>query len=306
MIDLVIIGGGISGLTSCLYAARAGLNPHIFVSSSDRGGLLTKTSSIENYPGVEVDSGFDLIYNIEKQVEKYDCVFHDKSVIQVVQLGTTFVVIDEDSTKFETKAIIVATGSSPNKLYLPGEDKLWTKGISSCAVCDGALYRNKRIVVVGGGDSAAEESLFLSRFSEVTLIHRRNKLRASKIMQRRLFENKKINIIYNTIITELIPENDKLSKIKCLNLVTQETFYLQVDGLFYGLGLIPNSKFIENLVDLDSSGYIIKYGESGTSMNGIFVAGDVADKKYRQAITAAGSGCIAALDAIEYLQNLSE
>jgi thioredoxin reductase (NADPH) len=204
-----------------------------------------------------------------------------------------------------TETIIIATGSQPNKLGLPHEDRLWSKGISSCAVCDGALYKNRKIVVIGGGDSALEEALFLTKFSEVMLIHRRDQLRASAIMQKRVLEHPKIKILYNTIVKELHGEN-KLEEVIVENVISHQTERITVDGLFYGLGLKPNTKLFKGLIDMDSDGYITRNHsqyETMTSVSGIFVAGDAHDRIYRQAVIACGDGCKAALDVNNYLHN---
>jgi thioredoxin reductase (NADPH) len=295
--NVIIIGSGPAALTAALYCARAELNPVIFAGREDRGGLLMKTSYVENYPGFsEPIMGYDLINNMEKQLNHYEYMVYDTKVVKCERKDNYFIVLDDLGDIYESYTIIVATGSTPNKLGLPNEDRLWGKGISSCAVCDGALYKRKSIVVVGGGDSAMEEALFLTKFSEVILIHRRDVFRASKIMQKRLLDNLKIRIVYNTIIINLIG-TEKLERIRCKNIKTNEMFDLDVDGLFYGLGLKPNSKFIQNLVTTDPDGYITK------TPPGIFVAGDVADKYYKQAIVAAGDGCKAAIDVERYIHD---
>lgn len=304
---VIIIGAGPAGLTAALYCSRAELNPILFTGIADRGGLLVKTSLVENFPGHPSGIlGFDLINNMEQQLKPYKNQIHEAIIVKCEKQDNYFTVTDQAGNKYHAYSIILALGSTPNKLYLPNEDRFWSKGISSCAVCDGALYKRKKIVVVGGGDTAAEEAIFLQKFSDVTLIHRRSEFRASKIMQTRLLNNPKIKIIYNSIITDLIGE-EKLERIRCKNVETNEIFELEVDGLFYGLGLKPNSGFVRELVETDSEGFIVKYNETRTSIPGIFVAGDVADKVYRQAITSAGSGCAAALDTIKYLEenNLS-
>ena len=304
--NVIIIGGGCAGLTAGLYCGRAELKPLLFAGNlEDKGGLLTKTSIVENFPSyTDGILGYDLIQNMEDQAVKYGTEIINKDVISVDTSKQPFKVTDIDKKDYYTHTVIVATGSTPNKLKLPNEDKLWSKGISSCAVCDGALYRNKKIVVVGGGDSACEEASFLTKFSDVIMIHRRDTLRASKIMQNKVLDNPKIKIIYDTIVTELRGE-DKLTSIKCQNIKTNEEFNLEVDGLFYGLGLTPNSKLFKSILDMDSDGYIIKNKksefETATSVEGIFVAGDISDRIYRQAIVAAGDGCKAALDVNQYL-----
>jgi thioredoxin reductase (NADPH) len=303
---VIIIGAGCAGLTAAIYAARAELKPLIFAGNlEEKGGLLTKTSIVENYPGFENGIlGFDLIQNMENQAMNYGAVVVDKDITEVNFTETPFEVIDSDGMKYYGETIIIATGSKPNKLNIYGEDKLWSKGISSCAVCDGALYKNKKIVVVGGGDSACEEALFLTKFSDVTLILRRDSFRASKIMQKKVFNNPKITIVYDTVIDKLHGE-DKLEKITIKNIKSGELTDLEVDGLFYGLGLTPNTQLFANKLKMDPEGYIMKvpkgYLETMTSIEGVFVCGDSNDKIYRQAVVAAADGCKAAMDVNNYL-----
>lgn len=308
---VAIIGGGCAGLTAGIYCARALMEPIIFVDTyENKGGLLVKTSVVENYPGfADGVDGFELISNMEKQAEKYGAQIVTRKIVKVDFLKKPFVLYDSQDVKYEVHSVIICTGSRPNKLSLKNENKFWSKGISSCAVCDGALYRNKKIMVVGGGDSAMEEALFLTKFSDVVLIHRRNEFRASKIMQERVINNPKINIIYDTVIEEL-NGNDVLESVVLKNIKTGEKTIMLVDGLFYGLGLIPNSQLFTNQIQLDTDGYIVRYRHPNgkyktmTSIEGIFVAGDVTDKKYKQAIVACGDGCKAALDAEKYLSGL--
>lgn len=306
---VIVIGAGCAGLSSAIYLARANLKPLLFAGSLEyKGGLLTKTSIVENYPGFSDGiMGFDLIKNMEDQALKYGTQVIDENVKQIKKLNHSaniFLVTDTNNKEYYTHTIVIATGSTPNKLGLADEDRFWANGISSCAVCDGALYRNKKIIVVGGGDSATEHALFLTKFSNVTLIHRRDTLRASSIMQDKVLNNDKIKLIFNTVITKL-NGGDKLQSISCRNSITNDDFELEVDGLFYGLGLTPNSELFKDIIELDDEGYVIKYNadDTTTSVSGIFVAGDVSDKKYRQAIVACGEGCKAALDVNEYLVN---
>lgn len=303
--NVIIIGAGCAGLTAAIYCGRAELNPLVFAGNFEvKGGLLTKTSIVENYPGFENGiMGSDLVDNMEQQAIKYNAKIINKDIVSVDFSKDIFSVTDDSDTTYYSKSIIVATGSTPNKLYLENEDKFWSKGISSCAVCDGALYKNKSIVVIGGGDSAIEEALFLTKFSNVTLIHRRDTFRASKIMQNRLLDNKKVKIIYDSVVAE-IKGNEELEEIVVKNIKTNETINIQVDGLFYGLGLKPNTKLFENKLELDEEGFIIKKHETETSIKGVFVAGDVADKIYKQAVIASGDGCKAALDVCNYLATI--
>ena len=303
---VIIIGGGCAGLSAAIYCARAELKPLLFAGNfEDKGGLLMKTSIVENYPGFENGIlGSDLIDNMEHQAIKYGTEIIDKDVVRVNFSGESFIIEDDDGQYHSTQTVIIATGSKPNKLGLENENNLWSNGISSCAVCDGALYKNKKIVVVGGGDSALEEASFLTKFSDVILIHRRDTFRASKIMQKRVLENPKIKIVYDTVISKLNGEKC-LESIITKNIKTNEETELKVDGLFYGLGLTPNTYLFKDILELDEEGYIIKKPihnlETMTSIKGVFVAGDSNDKIYRQAVVAAGDGCKAALDVNNYL-----
>lgn len=305
--NVIIIGGGCAGLTAGLYCARAELKPLLFAGDlQHKGGLLTKTSIVENFPSYQTGiAGYDLIQNMEEHALLYGTKIIDSDIISIDTSQKLYKLVDSENNEHLTHSIIIATGSTPNKLGIANEDKFWARGISSCAVCDGALYKNKTIFVVGGGDSALEYAIFLTKFSNVILIHRRDTFKASKIMQTKLFANPKINIIYNTVVTELHGD-DKLASITCKNMKTNYLFTLQADALFYGLGLTPNSKLFVGKLDMDAEGYIIRKKsheyETATSIDGIFVAGDVHDKVYKQAIVAAGDGCKAALDVNLYLQ----
>jgi len=302
--NVAIIGAGCGGLTAAIYCARAELNPIVFTDQFDKkGGMLSKTSVVENYPGFPdgIDGG-ELIANMEAQAQQYGTEIIGQSIVSVDKEpgdDVRFRLVDDAGTVYITKAIIIATGSTPNKLGLSDEDRLWGFGISSCAVCDGALYKNKKIFVVGSGDSACEEALFLTKFSNVTMLNRRDAFRASAIMQKRVLSNPKINIIYNTQVTKLIGSK-YLEAIELTNNDGHKTV-MEVDGLFYGLGLTPNVGLFKHLVEIDR--VIKKVNRNMTSCEGIFVCGDVADETYRQAVVAAGDGSMAALDVISYLDH---
>lgn len=303
---VVIVGAGCAGLTAAIYAGRAELQPLVFAGSlQDKGGLLTKTSIVENYPGFpEGIMGSDLIDRLEEQAGKCGARMLNKEVAKADFSVRPFSLMDDEGQTHTADAIILATGSKPNKLGLPREEELWSRGISSCAVCDGALYKRKKIVVVGGGDSALEEANFLTKFSRVTLIHRRDSFRASKAMQSKVLSNEKIDIVYDTEVVELRGK-EVLESIAVRNVKTGQRQEMAVDGLFYGLGLKPNVQLAGQL-DLDCDGYVKRAGhhlETMTSVEGVFVAGDCQDKHYRQAIVAAGDGCKAAMDAEHYLSS---
>lgn len=303
---VIIIGGGCAGLSAAIYSARAELKPLAFVGNlENKGGLLVKTSIVENYPGFpDGILGFDLVSNMEKQAENAGATIINRSIDKFDFSKRPFKLIDSEGTEYFSETVIIATGSTPNKLALDNEENLWSKGISSCAVCDGVLYKRKKIMVVGGGDSAIEEALFLTKFSDVVLVHRREEFRASKVMVKRLMENPKIRLILNSTLVKL-EGTEKLESVKLMNVkenVMSES--IKVDGLFYGLGLKPNTSLFNRVVKMDSDGYILhagKHFETMTSIDGVFVAGDAHDKIYRQAIVASGDGCKAALDANNFI-----
>lgn len=306
MHEVIIIGSGPAGYTAGIYAGRAGLNPILIASSVDAGGELMKTTEVENYPGFPTGlQGPELMDAFRAQAERFGTEVLLDDVIEVDLKGPVKIVKTGGGKTFEAKTVILATGAAYRELGLPREKELSGYGISWCATCDGFFFRDKIIAVVGGGDSAMEEATFLTRFaSKVYLIHRRDSFKASKIMQERAFNNPKIEVIWNTEVSELLGEG-KLAGIKTTNLVdgTQNTFDL--DGLFIAIGNDPRVWLVENQLTLTPEKFIEVEGRSSkTSLPGVFAAGDVIDPTYRQAITAAGSGCVAALDAEHYLSNL--
>lgn len=299
--NIIIVGGGCAGLTAAIYCARANLNPLVFTGGiTNKGGLLAKTSIVENYPGFpDGILGYDLMNNMSEQAVKFGAEMNDNTILYVEKEGSIFKLSD-GSNEYLAKSVIIATGSVPNKLGLPNEDLLWGKGLSSCAVCDGILYKNRKVAVVGGGDSACESALFLTKFTTVTMFLRGDHFRASEIMKNRVLTNPKIKVQYNTKVVQLVGQA-KLEKIVIESGLNQTI--LDMDGLFYGLGLTPNNLF-HNL-NATESGHIIQFrSTTETSIPGIFSAGDISDEKYRQAVVACGEGCKAALEAIEYLATL--
>lgn len=309
MLDVIIIGAGCAGLTAAIYCGRARLNTLVFAGDlENKGGLLMKTNIVENYPGFATGiDGYELMQNMEEQALNCGARIINETVLKVDFTGKPFVVHSE-SGKYFSKTVIICTGSNPNKLGIDNEDKLWTKGISSCAVCDGSLYKNKKIMVIGGGDSALEEALFLTKFSNVTLVHRRNAFRASNIMIDRVISNDKIEIIYDSVVDKIIGSS-KLSAVVLRNVLNDNLNTVPVDGLFYGLGSSPNTSIFRNQINMDDIGHIKRYRsvdgtyKTMTSIEGVFVAGDSCDKRYRQAIVACGEGCKSALDVEKYLEN---
>jgi thioredoxin reductase (NADPH) len=306
MHEVIIIGSGPAGYTAGIYTGRAGLNPLLIASSVEAGGELMKTTEVENYPGFPTGlQGPELMDAFRAQAERFGTEVLLDDVIEVDLEGPVKIVKTGGGKTYEAKTVILATGAAYRELGLPREKELSGYGISWCATCDGFFFREKTIAVIGGGDSAMEEATFLTRFAtKVYLIHRRDTFKASKIMQERALNNPKIEVIWNTEVSELLGEG-KLTGIKTTNLVDSSTNTLELDGLFIAIGNDPRVWLVENQVTLTPEKFIQVDGRSSkTSLPGVFAAGDVIDPTYRQAITAAGSGCVAALDAEHYLSNL--
>jgi thioredoxin reductase (NADPH) len=301
--NLIILGTGPAGLTAAIYAARANLNP-LVVEGIQAGGQLTITSDVENYPGFPGGiMGPELMAQFRKQAERFGARFVVGDVIEADIRKAPFKLKTEKQT-FESKALIISTGASANLLGLPNEWRLMGKGVSTCATCDGFFFRGMEIAVAGGGDSACEEANFLTRFaSKVTMIHRRDQFRASKIMQERVLNNPKIKVLWNTVVDDVLGKDD-VTGLKLKNAKTGEASELNVSGFFVAIGHSPNTKIFTGQIETDEAGYILTRDGSKTNIPGVFAAGDVQDHVYRQAVTAAGSGCMAALDAERYLESL--
>ena len=304
---VVILGSGPAGYTAALYAARADLHPLVF-EGIQPGGQLTITTEVENYPGFEEGvMGPDLMEVMKKQAARFGSEIIPETVYEV-DLSQRPFRVKGDETEVLAETLIIATGASARMLGLPSEEKLMGYGVSACATCDGFFFRDKKIIVVGGGDSAIEEAVFLTKFaSEVKIIHRRDELRASKIMRERAFNNQKISFIWDSLIEEIIGEKETgVTAVRIKNVKTGEIMEEPMSGVFLAIGHTPNTAFLKGQIDLDESGYIITVpGRSFTSVEGVFAAGDVHDTLYKQAITAAGAGCKAALDAEKFLEENS-
>jgi thioredoxin reductase (NADPH) len=298
---VVIIGSGPAGLTAALYAARANLEP-LVVRGLQPGGLIATTSEVENYPGfVESIGGYELADNMEKQAVRFGTRLLDALIEQVDLSVRPFRLTTDSGDIISAETLIIATGASPRKLGVPGEDALANRGVSYCATCDGFFFRNKRVVVVGGGNSALDESLFLTRYvSELVIVHRRDSLRADPVLQERAFSNPKIRFVWDSVVDE-IQGSTNVTGVAIRNLKTGETTTHATDGVFPYIGHIPNTWLFAGTLDLDENGYIIADGRTRTQIPGVFAAGDVVDHVYRQAITAAGEGCKAAMEAVWYL-----
>ncbi len=299
--QVVIIGSGPAGLTAALYAARASLEP-LVVRGLQPGGLIATTSEVENYPGfVEGIGGFELADNIEKQAARFGAQYKDALITKIDATQRPFVLTTDGDETITADALIISTGASPRKLGVPGEEQLANRGVSYCATCDGFFFRGKKVVVVGGGNSALDESLFLTRYvDELIIIHRRDTLRADLVLQERVFSNPKIRFIWDSTVEEILGE-EKVIAVRVKNLKSGEIEEVAVDGVFPYIGHIPNSSLFKGIVNLDADGYILTDGRTRTSVDGIFAAGDVVDHIYRQAITSAAQGCQAAMEAIWFL-----
>jgi len=299
--DVIIIGSGPAGLTAAIYTGRARLKT-LVIGGATWGGQLMLTSEVENFPGFpDGILGPELMGKMRKQAERFDTkiVFED---VTSVDFSSRPFKITVGNKSFEAKAVIIATGASAKWLGLPSEARLRGRGVSACATCDAPFFRDKKTVVVGGGDTAMDEALALTKHArEVTVVHRRDQLRASKILQERVFANKKINFVWNSVVEEIIGKQ-RVEDVKLKNVQTGEITTLATDAVFVAIGHKPNTDVFKNQIDLDERGYVIVHDGTKTSVEGVFTAGDNTDRKYKQAITAAGSGCKAALDAQKYLQ----
>lgn len=301
----LIIGSGPAGLTAAIYAARANLEP-ILVTGLTPGGQLTTTTLVENYPGfVEPIDGTQLMQQMTDQAKRLGVNIINDHISKIDFNTRPFVCSSESQTQYICDSLIISTGAQSRWLGIPSEEKFKGYGVSSCATCDGFFYRDKVVAVVGGGNVAVEEALYLTNFAKkVTLIHRRNELRAEKMLQQKLFENKKIDVLWDSVVDEILGSEHPLSvtTLRVKNVKTNELKELALDGIFIAIGHTPNTSLFKDAVKLDAEGYIITPPNSTkTNIPGVFASGDVQDKIYRQAITAAGSGCMAALEAEKYL-----
>lgn len=302
MEKVIIAGSGPAGLTAAVYAARANLDP-VVVEGMQPGGQLTTTTDVENYPGfAEPVSGTTLMMEIRRQAERFGTRYVQAEIVSADFTGKPLKLALDTGEVMETLTVIIATGASAKYLGLESEQKLKGRGVSACATCDGAFFRDRPVAVVGGGDTALEEALFLTRYaSKVTIVHRRNAFRASKILTDRVKPHEKIDIVWNSVVDEVLDvEKNEVTGLRLKNVNTGKIADLAVDGLFVAIGHEPNTGPFKGQVKTDEAGYIIA-SNTHTSVEGVFAAGDVQDHKYRQAVTAAGSGCMAALEADHYL-----
>ena len=302
---VIIIGSGAAGLTAAIYAARANLKP-IVIEGIQPGGQLTITTDVENYPGyADVVQGPWMMEQMRSQAINVGARIINDIVVKIDLKKNEKLVILDSNKSLITDAIIIATGAQAKWLGLESENKYNGRGVSACATCDGFFYRNKEVAVVGGGNTAAEEALYLSNIcSKVTLIHRRDALRSEKILQDRLFSKKNINILWNNEVSEILGDEDGVNALKLISTKQNKTEVIKVDGVFIAIGHSPSTKPFKDVLEMDNEGYIIaqKPGTTITNLDGVFAAGDCVDKIYRQAVTAAGMGCMAALDAEKWIQ----
>ncbi len=303
MRDVVIIGSGCAGLTAAIYAARANLKP-LVIRGLEAGGQLSLTTLVENYPGFPKGvQGPELIEMMQKQATVFGAEFQEGNVTRA-DLSRRPFVLELGRERIETRTLIIASGASAKMLGLESERRLLGHGVSTCATCDGYFFRDKDVVVVGGGDTAAEEALFLTRYAtKVTLIHRREQLRASKIMQDRMLRNEKIKPLWNSVVVDVLdPAQGEVTGVKIRNIKTGDEILKPTHGVFIGIGHSPNTALFRGQLEMDELGYIKAHDGPKTSVPGVFAAGDVQDHVYRQAVTAAGSGCMAAIDAERFLE----
>lgn len=303
MEDVIILGSGCAGLTAAIYAARASLNP-LVITGNEFGGQIATTTEVENYPGFPNGlQGPELTEQMKQQAERFGTRLEYDEVIEI-DLKRKPIVLKTHTTAYETKALIVATGASPRKLGVPGEQELTGRGVSYCATCDGFFFRGKEIMVVGGGDSALQEGLFLTKFgSHVTLVHRRDQLRAGPALAERAQRNEKLSFLWNKVVTQITGDGS-LKQVTLQDTLTGATSETRVDGLFVYIGHLPNTALFKGQLDMDHEGYLMVDLYLHTNVPGVFAAGEVHDKRFRQAIVSAGFGCMAALETEKYLASL--
>ncbi|MBL7170870.1 MAG: thioredoxin-disulfide reductase [Candidatus Omnitrophica bacterium] len=302
MFDLIVLGAGPAGMTSAIYAQRSGLKV-LVIEKLIPGGQVALTALVENYPGFESISGLELMEKMKKQAENLGVEFISDEIVSLKKMGALFKLTGNEGV-YEASSVIIATGAAYKKLGVPGEEELTGRGVSYCATCDGPLFKNKEIVVVGGGDMAVDEAIYLTQFGKVvTIVHRRERLRAQEFLGKRAKENPKIKILFNSILTE-ISGKDGVEKVKIKDLKKETEKYYPCEGVFIFVGLVPNTGFIKDLVSVDKNGYILTNEDMAASVDGIFAAGDVRKKNLRQIVTACGDGAIAAMSSYKYINHL--
>ena len=302
--ELVIIGSGPAGLTAGIYAGRANLSP-LVIEGPDPGGQLMSTTVVENWPGEISVMGPKLMMTIKEQAKKCGAEFLARTVTRVAFDTRPFTLWTHKEEEIKAKAVLIATGATPKRLHVPGEDTYWGKGVTTCAVCDGAFFKNKKVFVIGGGDTAMEDASFLKKFTnDITVVQILDQLTASPPMQKRVLDDPDITIRYNATVTEFKGDGERLKSMVITDQLTNKSETVDADGVFLAVGLNPNTDLFKGQLDLDEWGYLKVFDHTKTSVEGVFAAGDVHDFRYRQAITAAGSGCKAALDVERWLSSL--
>ncbi len=303
---VIILGAGPAGLTAGIYSARAMLNP-LIIEGNKPGGQLMGTTYVENWPGEKSILGPQLMMNMRAHAQAAGCTFMTGEVISVDFTKHPFSLITNKNVTLFAHSVIIATGATPKRLGCPGEDLYWGKGVSTCAVCDGTFYKDKPVIIIGGGDTAMEDTSFMTNFTDkITLVHIGDALTASPSMQERVIDNEKINIMYNSTVTEIKGDGNHVTSVIITNQKTNAQKELAVDAAFVAIGLTPNTQPFKGQLELQKNGYLMVKNNTQTSVPGIFSAGDVSDYRYRQAITSAGTGCMAALDAERYIKEQSK
>jgi thioredoxin reductase (NADPH) len=299
--SLIIIGSGPSGLTAAVYTARAFLKP-VVIEGPNPGGQLMGTTEVENWPGEKSIMGPQLMMKMKEHAKHFGTQFVSNSVIKVDFSQKPFT-ITTNKDILKADSVIIAAGASPNKLGCPGEEEYWGKGVTTCAVCDGAFYPNKQVIIVGGGDTAMEDASFMTKYTDkITIVHIMDKLTASPAMQKRVLDNPKIKIIYSSTLTAIKGDGSHINEVEVTNQKTQEKQILKTDVVFLAIGQKPNTQIFKDQLTMDKMGYLELKDKTRSSVDGVFIAGDIADYRYKQAIVSAGSGCMAALDAQRYLE----
>ena len=303
--SIIIIGSGPAGLTASMYASRAFLKP-VVIEGPAPGGQLMGTTTVENWPGEKSIMGPKLMMNMKEHAQHFGTAFLSETVTSVDFSQSPFVVKTNKNIELRGHSIIIAAGASPNKLGCPGEQEHWGKGVTTCAVCDGAFYPDKKVIVVGGGDTAMEDASFMTKYTQdITIVHILDKLTASPAMQKRIIDNPAIKIIYSSTVTEIKGDGNTISEIEITNQETQEKRNLPADVVFLAIGQKPNTDIFKGQLKMDKMGYLELKDKTKSSVEGVFIAGDIADYRYKQAVVSAGSGCMAALDAQRYLEGKS-
>ena len=303
--QVIIVGSGPAGFTAGLYAARANLSP-LLITGNEYGGQVSLTYEVENYPGFpESLSGPELVEKMKEQAEKFGTRVEFDYVNNINTESNPFVVSTAAGKEYRARTVILATGARPRYMEVPGEKELTGKGVSYCATCDGFFFRGKDVLVIGGGDSAAEEAIFLTKFaSRVRILHRRDKLRAGKLLQDRVFANPKIEMVWNTVVTEVVGKDGSVVGVKTQNTQSGDAGYLETDGIFVFIGHLPNNQLLQGKFALDEDGHLIVDAKMRTNIPGIYAAGEIMDKTYKQVATSVGQGCAAAMQVTRFLEEL--